>query len=227
MINNLPFCISIVFILTTLATILIFLRAANYSKPAIGIIIAWTLIQGIIGFTGFYLITNTIPPRFALLIIPLLLLIIILFTTTSGRNFIDSLDLKMLTGLHVVRIPVELVLLWLFQNGQVPELMTFEGRNFDILSGITAPLILYFGFIKKSLSKKVILVWNIICLLLLFNIVGTAVLSAPFPFQQFAFDQPNVGVFYFPFVWLPGVIVPLVLFAHLAALRILIKTPLK
>jgi hypothetical protein len=51
------------------------------------------------------------------------------------------------------------------------------------------------------------------------NIVVNAALSAPVPFQQFAFDQPNIAVLYFPFVWLPGFIVPLVLFAHLAAIQ--------
>lgn len=224
MIENLPFYISGVFILTTFATILLFFHAAKYSKPVIGIVVIWMLVQGVVSYSGFYLVTNTIPPRFALLVAPPLVLIIGLFSTTRGRNFIDSLDLKMLTWLHVVRVPVELVLLWLFQNGQVPEIMTFEGRNFDILSGITTPLIVYFGFIKNSLSKNVILAWNFICLLLLFNIVGTAVLSAPFPFQQFAFDQPNVGVFYFPFVWLPGLIVPTVLIAHLSAIRRLVKS---
>lgn len=223
MIEPLPFHITLVFILTTFVTIFIFFRAVNYSKPAIGIIIAWMLMQGVISYSGFYLITDTIPPRFLMLVGPPLLFIVVLFATRRGRNFIDGLDLKMLTWLHVVRIPVELVLLWLFQNGQVPELMTFEGRNFDILSGITAPLVVYFGFIKNTLSRKVILAWNIICLLLLFNIVGTAILSAPTSFQKFAFDQPNVGVFYFPFVWLPGVIVPLVLFAHLSAIRKWVK----
>ena len=223
MIESLPFYISGVFILTTLVTILIFFHASNYSKPAIGIIVLWVLAQGIVSYAGFYLVTNTIPPRFALLVVPTLIVIVGLFTTASGRKFIDSLDLKTLTWLHVVRVPVEFVLLWLFQNGQVPELMTFEGRNFDILSGLTAPLIVYFGFVRKVMSRKVIVVWNIICLLLLCNIVGLAVLSAPFPFQKFAFNQPNVGVFYFPFVWLPGLIVPLVLFAHLSAIRRLVK----
>jgi len=227
MIENLPLYIDTVFILATIATIFIFFPATHYSKPVTGIVIAWMLIQGIIGYSGFYLITDTIPPRFALLVGPPLLLIFALFATKQGRNFIDSLDLKMLIWLHVVRIPVELVLLWLFQNGQVPELMTFEGRNFDILSGLTAPLIVYFGFMKKSISNKVIIAWNIFCLLLLFNIVGTAILSAPSVFQKFAFDQPNIGVMYFPFVWLPCVIVPLVLFAHLAIFRILLNKPLQ
>lgn len=97
--------------------------------------------------------------------------------------------------------------------------MTFEGRNFDILSGLTAPVVYYFGFIKKGLNKKLILVWNLICLGLLINIVAIAVLSAPFPFQKFAFDQPDIAVLYFPFNWLPCCVVPLVLFSHLATIR--------
>ena len=101
--------------------------------------------------------------------------------------------------------------------------MTFEGRNFDILAGLTAPLVYYFGFIKPRLSRKTMLAWNFICLLLLINIIVNAVLSAPFPFQQFAFDQPNIAVLYFPFIWLPCCVVPLVLFAHLAAIRQLAK----
>ena len=55
------------------------------------------------------------------------------------------------------------------------------------------------------------------------NIVVNAILSAPFTFQQFAFDQPNVAVLYFPFVWLPCFIVPVVLFSHLVLIRQLLK----
>jgi hypothetical protein len=50
------------------------------------------------------------------------------------------------------------------------------------------------------------------------NIVIIAILSAPTPMQKFGFEQPNVGVVYFPFIWLPTIIVPIVLFAHLASL---------
>ena len=97
--------------------------------------------------------------------------------------------------------------------------MTFEGRNLDILSGLTAPLIYYFGYVKKQLPKSVLLGWNILCLGLLINIVRLAILSAPFPFQTLAFDQPNIAILYFPFVWLPCCVVPLVLLSHLATIR--------
>ncbi len=221
--ENLPAYISIVFALTTIFTVGLFYKATNNSKPILIILLMWLALQSAIALTGFYTITDTIPPRFLLLVFPPLLFIIALFITSKGRQFIDSLDIKTLTILHTVRIPVEIVLFWLFVGKTVPELMTFEGRNFDILSGLSAPIIFYFGFIKKQIDKKLILLWNFICLALLINIVANAVLSAPFPFQQFAFDQPNIAVLYFPFNWLPSCVVPLVLLSHLATIRQLLN----
>lgn len=125
----------------------------------------------------------------------------------------------MLTYLHVVRVPVEMVLWWLFLNGAVPQLMTFEGKNMDVFSGLSAVFIAYFGYTQHKLNKTLLLAWNFICLALLINIVFMAVLSAPLAFQQFAFEQPNIGVFHFPFVFLPGFIVPIVLFSHLLCIR--------
>lgn len=217
--ENLPIYISIVFCLTTILTVGLFYKATNNSKTTLAILLIWLIIQALIGFSGFYTATDTLPLRFLLLLLPPLLFIIGLFTTSNGRQFIDSLDTKKLIILHTVRIPVEIVLFWLFINKTVPELATFEGRNFDILSGLTAPIVFYFGFIRKQLGRKTILTWNFICLGLLINIVVNAILSAPFPFQQFAFDQPNIAVLYFPFNWLPSCIVPLVLLSHLATIR--------
>ena len=220
--QNLPLYISIFFSFTTLLTVGLFYKATNRSKTVLLIILGWLILQAIIALADFYTITDSIPPRFVLLVLPPMLFIILLFASVKGRKFIDDLDVKSLTLLHAVRVPVEIVLFWLFVNKTVPELMTFEGRNFDIVSGITAPLIYYFGFVQKRINKNVILAWNFICLILLLNIVVNAVFSAPFPFQKFAFDQPNIAVLYFPFIWLPSCIVPLVLFAHLAAIRQLI-----
>ncbi|MBL0047942.1 MAG: hypothetical protein IPP32_07610 [Bacteroidetes bacterium] len=224
MLTQLPAYISLVFILTTFLTVALFYKASHYSKQVLVILSVWLSLEGIVGYSGFYTVTNTLPPRFIFLILIPVLLIIATFFTEQGKQFIDSLDVKWLTLLHVVRIPVELVLYWLFLNKAVPELMTFEGRNFDILSGLTAPVVFYFGYVKKSLGKYALLAWNIVCLGLLVNIVANAVLSAPFPFQKFAFDQPNIAVLYFPFVWLPCCIVPLVLFSHLASIRIILKS---
>ena len=97
--------------------------------------------------------------------------------------------------------------------------MTFEGRNPDIFSGLTAPFIYYFGYVKQKLSRSILLFWNFLCLGLLANIVLNAIFAFPGPIQKYAFDQPNIAVMYFPFIWLPCCIVPLVLFSHLVTIR--------
>lgn len=217
--ENLPVYIHLIFILTTGLTVFIFYKSTNGSQRAVWVIFAWLAIHSMLSLYGFYKNTSQMPPRFLLLLLPPLLLITVLFVTASGRKLLDGFNTGYLTLLHVVRVPVELVLLLLSIHKVVPELMTFEGRNFDIFSGLTAPLIYYYGFVKERLAVKVLLLWNMICLILLFNIVTHAILSAPFPFQQLAFGQPNIAVFYFPFVWLPGFIVPAVFFAHLVTIR--------
>jgi len=219
MISNLPFYINLVFIITTLLTVFLFYRSTHRSVTGLVIIGVWLLIQAVLSYSGFYTVTDTVPPRFALLALPALLFIALLFVTATGNRFLKSLDIKMLTLLHIVRIPVEICLYWLFLHKSIPQLMTFEGRNFDILAGLTAPVVYYFGFVKPMFSKTILLLWNIICLGLVLNIVVHAVLSAPSTFQQFAFEQPNTAIFYFPFVWLPCCVVPLVLLAHFAAIR--------
>ncbi|WP_106790678.1 hypothetical protein [Aquimarina sp. Aq78] len=222
MLENLAPYISIIFITTTCISVFLFYIASHSSKRVLFLIIVWASIQAILGYSSFYLDTS-LPPRFSLAIIPPLLLVVFLFFTKKGETFISQLDIKILTILHTIRIPVELVLYWLFLHKSIPELMTFSGRNFDILAGITAPFVYYFGYIHKILSPKFLLGWNLICLSLLLFIVINAILSFPFQFQQFAFDQPNVALFYFPFVWLASVVVPIVLFSHLVSIQYLSK----
>lgn len=219
---NLPAYILILFALTTALTFLFLYRASGNSKKLMIIILFWLVWQSIVAYSGFYLVTTTIPPRFLILVLPPLLLIFSFFVSKKGRAVIDGFDKTRLVYLHSIRVPVEIVLWLLFINKLMPEVMTFEGRNLDILSGTTAPFVAYFGYAKNKLNKFWLLSWNFICVIFLFNIVTIAILSAPFPFQQLGFEQPNTGVLYFPFIWLPCFIVPAVLFSHLVCIRALI-----
>lgn len=235
MINDLPVYISLIFGLTTLVTLFMFYKVVINSndelirKSALKIILGltiWLVIQAILTLQNFYNSnTNSLPPRIFLFgVLPTFISIIILFITPKGRRIIDSLSLKHYSLLNIVRIPVEFVLWWLFIHKCVPQLMTFEGRNFDIIAGITAPFIAYFGFSKEKISKRLILAWNIICLGLLINIGVNGFLSAPSPLQKLAFDQPNIALLYFPFSWLVSFIVPIVLLGHLTSIKQLLKT---
>lgn len=66
-----------------------------------------------------------------------------------------------------------------------------------------------------------------IYLIMLTIIVSIAILSAPFPFQQLAFEQPNVAVLRFPYILLPSVIVPLVYLSHFITLKWLANNHLR
>jgi hypothetical protein len=234
MIHSIPFYVSLVFASTTLLSIFLFLVAIRKSssettrKKTVSIfigIVVWLALQSFFSLNNYYSSDTTVfPPKIVLLgVLPMLVFVVLLFIFPTGRRFIDSLPLKYLTLIHVVRIPVELVLYFLFVYKTVPELMTFTGRNFDILAGLTAPIIYYFGYVKQKLNRTILIIWNLISLGLLLNIVINALLSAPSPIQQFAFDQPNTAILYFPFSLLPTFIVPVVLFAHFVTLRQLFK----
>ncbi len=119
MLRNLPFYISMLFIFTTILTFIFFILAVKESNSikvtvvvALAIII-WLVIHAILSYNYFYTVTNTIPPRFAVLVAPALLAILILFVTKRGKRFLDSLLPVILTQLHMVRIFVEIVLFWL------------------------------------------------------------------------------------------------------------------
>lgn len=222
--QDVPLYVSLVFILTTILTLVLFLRATHPSKTVVVGLILWLVLQAYLAYTGFYLEIATEPYRFLLAAPPALLLILGVFVSKKGRNWVHMISLKALTIIHVVRIPVELVLYWLFLYKMVPELMTFSGRNFDILAGISAPIVYYFAFVKKAIGRNGLLFWNVICLLLLLNIVANAILATPMPIQQFAFDQPNLAILHLPMVWLPTFVVPVVLFSHLVAISRLLRT---
>jgi hypothetical protein len=226
MLTGLPSYLIITFLAALVLTYQLFIRAVkNKLIPGI-IILVWLSITGFLAWYGFFADNTGTPPAFTLAAAPAFILIVSLFITKKGKLFLDELDIKKLTLVHIVRIPVELNLYWLAAHKAVPELMTFAGKNFDILAGISAPIMYFLCFDGNRVkSRRLLLAWNFICLGLLLNIVIHAVLSAPFSFQQFAFDQPNIAVLFFPFTWLPSFIVMVVLLSHLATIRQLIQQP--
>jgi hypothetical protein len=224
MLTDLPDSLVIIFLLTVILTFLLLINAVKNKPTAVIVLVIWLATTGILSIKEVFQNTSTISPRLMIVIVPAIVFIILLFITKSGRRFTDSIDLRKLTLVHIVRVPVEITLFMLSTHKLIPELMTFAGRNFDILSGVTAPIVYFVCFKNSQLkNRKLLLVWNFVCLGLLLNIVINALLSAPFPFQQFAFDQPNVAILYFPFTWLPCFIVMIVLYSHLAAIRQLVR----
>jgi hypothetical protein len=219
--GHLPFYVSLLFELTVAVTIYLFYRVAQSSKVFLAIVFVWVAIQSLLGLSGFYYLSKDAPPKILLLVGPPTMLIIMLFLIKKGRAFIDRLSTANLTLVHSVALLVEPVLYFLFVYKYVPKAMTFEGGNFDIVSGLTAPMVYYFGFVSRKLNRAFLIAWNLICLLLVINASRLAVLSMPNP-GLIGAEQPDITLGLFPFILLPAVIVPIVFFAHLASIRNLI-----
>ena len=227
MLTDIPLYVPLLFVLITILALVMFgntlkKSAGSYRvKIVLPFLVLWLAAQGILALNGVYSAPDhQLPPKLLIIgILPPILLILLLLMSRPGRKFMDSLPLKEVTWFNIIRLPVEIGLLLLYVNHAVPRLMTFEGGNLDILSGLSAPLIAYYGFTRANLGKKTLLIWNFVCLALLLNIVGRALLSAPFPTQKLAFNEPNIAVLHFPFVWLPTFIVPLVLLGHVTSIR--------
>lgn len=213
----------LLFIVTTVFSIWLFHRATGGRGLVLIALLLLAAVYAVIAKMGYFTQHLQVPPAIVFVPATSVLVFLLFFFSKSGGQLLNQANLKSLTLLHVVRIPVELVLYLLYQGKTVPELMTFAGSNPDIISGITAPIALLLFWRKGQLNKVGLLIWNVACLALLANIVLRAALSVPTPLQQFGFEQPNIAILYYPYVWLPGIVVPVVFAAHVASIRQLIR----
>jgi len=155
-------------------------------------------------------------------LMPVILIPVIVATLfISSKNFgeiLRHIPPENLIRLQSFRFFVEVLLWMLFIADLLPEQMTFEGRNWDILTGFTAPIIAVLAM-KGKISRTGIVIWNVIGLGLLLNIVIVAILSTPSPWRVFMNEPANYIVTYFPISWLPGALVPLAYYLHFMSIR--------
>lgn len=97
--------------------------------------------------------------------------------------------------------------------------MTYEGRNFDIMTGVLAIPVGYLLAHKQPYSAKLAVAFNIAGIILLLNILVIAVLSMPTSIRHFMNEPANTMVAQFPFILLPGILVPLAYALHIFSLR--------
>jgi hypothetical protein len=172
---------------------------------------AWSL-SGVMG--DFSLFPLNFMPVLAL---PLLLATWIIFSK-SFTEVLENISPERLIRLQSFRFFVEVLLWLLFIDGLLPGQMSFEGRNFDVISGISAPVIAWL-VARGKISRPLLIIWNFVCLALLINIVTIAIISTPTPWRIFMNEPANTIVAVFPISWLPGLLVPLAYTLHIFSLK--------
>lgn len=127
-------------------------------------------------------------------------------------------------ALQTLRVPIELMLFGLYTAGRMPLHLTLEGRNVDVLVGLSAPVVAWLVH-SGRLGARALAVWNVASLACLANIVGMSITTMPGPLQRPWPGVSNVVVTEAPFVLLPALLVPVALFGHVLSLRQLRAEP--
>jgi hypothetical protein len=181
-------------------------------------LLVWLAITGVLSSTDYIHDFTRTPPRL-LFIIGLSFLLTFLASSSSAASRLISIPgLAWLIGLQAFRVGVEIFLYLGFRAGMVPVQMTFEGRNWDVLTGLTAVPMAWL-VAKQKAPRWLIYTWNFAGLALLWNIVAVAVLSMPTPLQRFHNEPANTFVAYFPYIWLPTYLVQVAWLSHVLIYR--------
>jgi hypothetical protein len=182
--------------------------------------VAWLGAIAFLSYQGVFANFDQLPPP---VVMPAILMVgftVFLAMNKQVGNWIDALPLYALIWPQAMRIVVEIVLFLLGKDGIAPPQMTWEGLNFDVVAGLTAPVVAFAAFGAGRRVRWLGIVWNIVGLGLLINIVTIAVISTP----TFGLMQPaNTFVAYWPLIWLPTFVVPAALVMHVLSLRQLIR----
>ena len=179
----------------------------------------WLLLLAALSLRGFFSDFTRLPPRLPLALLLPLPVVLWVVSTKGGKELLKHVPPQWIIYLQTFRIGVEIVLWLTVLRGLLPVQMSFEGRNFDVLSGLLAIPVGYYCFVKKTWPAWVVLLYNMGGLLLLLNVVAIAVLSMPTPLRVFHNEPANTLVVQFPFIFLPGVLVPLAYTLHIFSLR--------
>lgn len=196
-------------------------KAGKGKRPfTIGLllIVLWVVLISAGALSGF-LYSFTLPPR--LLIVLFIPLFGLLFFLLRGKfdGLLQAIPPAWLLSFQSFRIVVEVLLLGMVMANLMPIQMSWEGINYDVLSGIFGLAVGLWVARSSQFPQRLVFLYNIIGMGLLFTIVSIAVLSMPTPFRYFMNEPANTIVATFPFVSLPGVLVILAYTLHIASLR--------
>jgi len=178
----------------------------------------WAIATFILSWSGFLSDFSSFPPKMMIVLVIPLVTIIWTVRTKEMKEILLHTPPESIIWIQSFRIVVEILLWRLYVDNLAPIQMTFEGYNFDILSGLTA-IVVALLVTRKKVPSQLVIAWNFACLALLLNIVTIAILSLPTPFRVFMNEPANTIVTKFPIVWLPALLVPLAYGLHFLSLK--------
>ncbi len=184
----------------------------------------WQLYMLSIASTGFFM-DFSFPPRFVLfLVLPALLFTGIFIYKNRNAKWIHVIPSGWLIHFQIFRVGVESLFVASVAAGVLHSQVTIEGYNYDMLMGISAPLIGFLVFTKSILPKRIAIVWNYMGLLILASVVFLFITTTFFPEMYGAKEALLPKAFgQYPFMLIPGFLMPAAVFVHILSIVQLTK----
>ena len=158
------------------------------------------------------------PPRWPLLPLTALGTFALLDRTRTFRRLLAEVPSWQPVALQTFRAGVEFSFWRLHAEGIAPAQVTFEGRNFDGLVGLTAPVVAA-GIAFGWFGPRATIAWNLFGLAMLVNAIGTVATSAPGPLHLNWPGEPFTAIAAWPVVWIPALLAPIGIFLHVVSIR--------
>jgi hypothetical protein len=156
------------------------------------------------------------PPPFLLLAMGTLSVALFVALSPVGARLARGLPLWALVGYQAFRFPLELLMHRAANDGLMPSVMSWNGYNYDIVSGISG-LLLGATLLVRAVPRWLVVAWNLLGSVLLAVITTIAIAASPI-FRAFGDQQLNLWVTRFPYTWMV-VMVAAALFGHVLLTR--------
>jgi hypothetical protein len=144
---------------------------------------------------------------------------VLLGLSPLGKWIAIACPIPWLVAFQGFRLPLELVLHSWVHQGAIPKSMTWNGSNWDILSGIAA-----LGLAPLSIHSR-IAAWagDIVGGVLLLNVVRVAVFSAPVPFGWQDVSPKLLLPYHLPYALIAPICIGGALAGHIILTRALLR----
>jgi hypothetical protein len=189
------------------------------ARMLLGGLLLWLTYVGSLSYLGVIRNPTLRPPGIAYILLPVTVFVFLgVVRSDLARRFASAVPLWLLIGFQCYRIGVELLLHRLWRDGLVPQMLTYRGANFDILIGLSAPVIAWLS-LKGKAGLGLAFVWNILGLVALANIATRSLLTSPGPMHMLHTEVANLAFGRFPYTFVPGFFAPFAVILHVLALR--------
>lgn len=182
-------------------------------------------VTGSIAVLGLFANVDASPPLFQVFTATVITLVFVLGTSRFGREVATNTSFGKLVVLQAFRLPLETVMYVAAVNAIMPIEFSFAGYNFDIVTGAGAFLLGIALLRNKAVPRWAIVVWNVWGIACLVAIGALAIATSP-RVAAFGSDLSKINswVLYFPYAWLPTILVSVAVLGHILVSRKLLAT---